>query len=104
MLFQCKCKQFSGPSGDSVASQQEGQDCKRVKLMHPSSSLTKAHAWIGVGPQAHQHGRLLLLTWEAEQCQLEGNLIYNKSPSFVITHLLRYYVILLDSSPFVSTS
>lgn len=30
MLLQCKCIQFSGPSGKTVASLQEGQDCKHV--------------------------------------------------------------------------
>lgn len=30
MLLQCKCMQFSGPSGKTVASLQEGQDCKHV--------------------------------------------------------------------------
>lgn len=30
MLFQCKCIQFSGPSSKTVASLQEGQDCKHV--------------------------------------------------------------------------
>lgn len=72
MLFQCKCMQFSGPSGKTVASLQEGQDCKRVKLILPPVPLTNAHtknwSW---SPSAS--------TWAPAAAQMESRKVISPS-------------------------
>lgn len=43
-LFHRKCMQFSGPSGEAVASLQEGQDCKLCQINSPACALDQTHA------------------------------------------------------------
>lgn len=85
MLFQCKCMQFSGPSGKTVASLQEGQDCKRVKLILPPVPLTNAHtknwSWSPSAstwaPAAAQMGSRKVIS--PSKCSLQRNSTYMKS-------------------------